>query len=222
MYIYGTLNQADKGRRWAAVNTTIGTGIAGPADNNTAPTQTTALFALYNNSGVGLASGVVPPGRVIYPDYLKLIVTAAGTGAAGRLAFAIDTAQRGVTADSGTVKTNADTDALGDASANTSAATSISFLQFGNLTVSAASSKRRFVSNDYLFTRTLQTGDEILILFNQMEVGLGNSAAAAAASFRTVPIGLVTLGPGGLLLGHLYNFSAAPSFEYEAGWWELS
>lgn len=221
MLLYNTLNQTDKGRRWAALNTTIGTGIAGPADNNTVPTETNALFALYNNSGAGVASGPNPPGRNVVPDYIKLIVTAAGTGASGRLAIALDTKQRGVTANAGTQIGNSDSDSLGDAATGSSAAASTAFWQFGALTPTAASSKRKFVSIDYLLQRTLVVGDEIFITFGVTDVGLGQSPVATASRIH-VPIGLTTLGPGGLMLGHLYNFSAAPSFEYEASWYELS
>jgi hypothetical protein len=218
--MYGTLNQTDKGRRWAALNATIGTPVAGPADNVTTPTETVALLSLYNNSGAGLASGVVPPGRNLVPDYIKLIVGTAGTGAAGKLAVAIDTAPRGMgAADLNVQKGNADSDSIGDAAQNTNAASSISILRFGALTPLTATSKRKFVSIDYLFSRTLVAGDEVFVTFGQ-EANL--SAPVATASRIQVPIGFTTLGPGGLLLIHLYGFSVAPTFELEAGWWELS
>src|SRR5439155_843853 len=134
MQLFQTMNQTDKARCWAVLQTTIGTGIAGP--NQNAFSDTSAVFALYNNSGS-------PPGRVIYPDHIKLICTAAGTGS-GKIAISIDSAQRGITANSGVQIGNTDSDSIGSVAGTIPAAGSIAFVQFGAIIPGAATSKRVF------------------------------------------------------------------------------
>jgi len=206
MHLYNTLNQTDKGRRWVAINTTIGTPIT--IQNTNAFSDTAATVALYNNSGVGLATGVVPPGRNVVPDYIKLLVATGGTGGA-KLAITLDNVQRGVTANSGVSVGNADSDSLGSSS--------IAKVQFGALAPSAAGANRIFVANDYLKNAVLAAGDEILVTFAEPTTGLG-----AQTTKLHVPVGLTTIGPGGLMLLHIYGATSAGTMELEMGWWELS
>jgi len=207
MHLYNTLNQTDKGRRWAAVNTTPGTAIAGPG-NLAAFSDVNALFALVNGAAVA-----VQPGRGVVPDYVKLIVNTPGTGNQ-RLVVTVDNIPRGVTANSNVVVGNADSDSLATAS-------SIAFAQLGALTPTAASAKRAIVAQDYLRGAPLIAGDEILITFAEPTTGLGATVATISTRMH-FPVGLVALGPGGLLLVHSYGQTTATTWEVEAGWWELS
>lgn len=207
MHLYNTLNQTDKGRRWAGVNTTPGTAIAGPG-NLAAFSDVNALFALVNNAAVAAA-----PGRGIVPDYIKLIANTPGTGVP-RFVITLDNIPRGVTANTNMVLGNSDSDSL-------ATATSIAFAQLGALTPTAASAKRAIIAQDYLRGAALIAGDEILITFAEPTTGLGSTVATIATRMH-VPVGLVTLGPGGLLLVHSYGQTTATTWEVEAGWWELS
>ena len=228
MQLLRTMNQTDKGRMWRAVNPTPGTAIAGA--NTTAFADTAALFALYNNSSAGVVAGAAPPGRMIYPSYLRLIVASGQTTATSfQLAVSIDTKQRGVTADAGAAKTVADSDGIGvdlTAGAPLPTAASISLVQFGALTPAAASPKRAFVMRSSAKTQAapaLTVGDEIFISFGGDDLGPG-PISGAAANRIVVPTDLVALGPGGLMLVHAWGpaGTVAPQFEYEAGWAELS
>jgi len=220
MLLYGTLNQTDKSRAWRAVNPTVGTPITGPAV--AAFSDTSAIFALYNNAQS-------PPGRVIYPDYLKLIVSSAPgiTPTSLQIAVSLDTAQRGVTANAGATVANADTDSLGAVTPPLPTASSIAFVQFGALTPTAQSTNRKIVGRSAAKTQAspcLTAGDEIIVIFNQNEEGLGALSGTTAVRI-VVPTGLVSIGPGGLMLVHAWMpglTGAGAGFEYEAGWWELS
>jgi len=227
MQLLRTMNQTDKGRMWRAINSAVGTPIA--VANSTAFSDTAAIFALFNNSAA-IVAGAAPPGRMIYPSYLRLIVAASQTTATSfQLAVSIDTKQRGVTADSGTQKTVADSDGLGvdvSAGAPMTAATSISIVQFGALTPTAQSPNRRFVLRSSAKTQAapaLTVGDEIFISFGGDDLGPG-PISGAAASRIVVPSDLVSIGPGGLMLVHAWGpaGTVAAQFEYEAGWAELS
>ena|SRR6267142_532480 len=207
MHLYNTLNQTDKARRWAGVNTAPGTAIAGPG-NLAAFSDINALFALANSAAVN-----TQPGRGVVPDYVKLIANTPGTGVP-RFVVTLDNIPRGVTANSNVVIGNADSDSLATAS-------SIAFVQLGALTPTAASTKRAIIAQDYLRGAALIAGDEILITFAEPTTGLGSTVATISTRMH-FPIGLVTLGPGGLLLIHSYGQTTATTWELEAGWWELS
>lgn len=207
MHLYNTLNQTDKGRRWVGVNTTPGTAIAGPG-NLAAFSDINALFAMTNNAAPAAA-----PGRGVVPDYIKLIANTPGTGVP-RLVVTLDNIPRGVVANLNVVIGNADSDSIATGS-------SIVFAQLGALTPAAASAKRVILAQDYLRGAALIAGDEILITFAEPTTGLGSTVATIATRMH-VPVGLVTLGAGGLLLVHSYGQTTATTWELEAGWWELS
>lgn len=213
MQTAGTLNQADKGRAWGATNTTVGTGIAGPAV--TAFSDTSALFALANASAS-------PPAKIIWPDYIQLLCTAAPGAGATSLQFAVtlDNIPRGVTSNVGCILDNQDSDGIVSAK-------SIAFAQFGALTPSAASANRVVVARGVFKTQAtpcLSVGDTYTIAFNGIgDPGFGLMSGAGAARYVNLG-GAVQIGAGGLMLLHIWipGNTGAPSFEFDAQWWELS
>jgi len=214
MHLLNTLIQADKARRWTGRNTTIGTGIA--VQNTNTFDETKFSLAIFNQP-LGSNTQHQPPARLVVPDYIKLITTAIGIGNP-KLAITLDYVDeangfptpRGLSGNVGVVLANADSDSLGT--------TGIANVQFKSGTTGAAGSAvRAFIANDYLKNGALVAGDEICITFNEPAIGL-----TGQASRILVPVGLTTIGQGGIMLVHIYNMTGAPSFELEMGWWELS
>ena len=215
---YSTINQTDKGRKWVAVNSTIGTGVA--TNSLTAFDNTKATFVLFNNAAS-------PPGRIIYPEYVRLLVTTAPAGTAVHYAVTLDTAARGVTSTTGCTVANTDSDAIGTAG-NLPTAASIAFAQFGAISLSAATTKVVNVAQGIfkakVATPAAVVNDVYVLNFAQEETGVGNLNNAAEPIRVQTATGLVSVGPGGLFAFHTWvvGSAGAASYELEAGWWELS
>lgn len=200
---------ADEGSYFVARNPTPGTGIA-TAAAPTALSDTVSFLTLFNNAA---ASQV--PSRRIYLDYLKLIVTAAGTaGTAVNLTLKIDNIQRFTSGGTAITPTNPNMD-LTTASA--------AICNAGALTTTAASSAVRIVGHQQMRPVIPVVGDTYVFNFGGSAHAVGaNIINGTAPATLVFPMAPVIIGPQHTAVWSLWlpTQSAASSYEIELGYWE--
>ncbi len=194
---------AVEGTYFCATNPTPGTGIATIA----APTTLadTSPFWIVKNNNTQTSN------KYIYLDYLKMIVTAAGTaGTALNFASKVDAAgvSRYTSGGSTITPVNVNID-----SGNASAAQVFA----GAIVAAAASASARLL--DHILIRPVipVVNDSYVINFGQVDPSIGalipSGTANAQQQFSTSP---VVIGPQETWLGHLWlpSQSAASSYEF--------
>lgn len=203
--------EADEGRYFVATNPTMGTGIAMGIQTSFSDTAN-VLCNIFNNAGTATTR--------IYLDYIRLIVTAAGsTTTASDLAIKLDS--------SGATRVSSGGSSLTPVSVlpGYDGKNSIAQVTFGAITGTTAVNSNA-VARIKLKTQTAPcwtVGDSVLIKFGVLDgQGFGNTSGSA-----TLNIGLsaapIIITPGGNCLFHMWNTANAttpPSFEVELGWWE--
>jgi hypothetical protein len=198
----------NSGTYYRAMNPTPGTGIALA---NTTAFSDTACSILIRNTSASSANG-----PQIFLDYIKLIWTAAGTGAlAVDFCHVIDPNNRYTSGGTQLTGLSSNTGFASGGASNPSVAD----IRVGAIVSSAAVAKR-------------QLGRERV----QQGINLGNvwvmnygQATMEAQTTNAVLVGMrsgpVMLGPGGnhsyLLHCWAVGQSSAPSFEVEVGYWEF-
>lgn len=204
---YGRFVAADEGMYFVARNATPGTGEAGHAAPTTHDTAKPFIF-LKNGSASG--------GRRVYLDYLKLLVTAAGT--AGTLNYATHTVDRDRTHSSGgsdltVVNTNLQST---DSSVLTIA-------KIGAVVPAQANSAAaRIVAHQAVRQVIPVAGDVILFTFGHDAAPTSMITAGTAELERVIHCPPVVFGPGESYHLVLWRASqsAAASYECEIGFRE--
>lgn len=198
---------ADEGSYFTILNPTPGTGVAGHA----APTtmDNTKPFLIFQNSAeVG--------GRRVYLDYIKLVVTAAGTG--GTLNYATHLIDSGAGYTSGgsaltPVSVN------GDLNPNSVVRSAVA----GAAVATANASTQRVVAHQTARTVIPVVGDVLLFQFGQ-----AMSSVAGAPLEGTLQLERIIQCPPVIVAPQQWyklvlwraSQSAAASYELEVGYWE--
>jgi len=190
-------------------NPTLDTGLATLA----APTTGADIepFLILKNNDVVVDKG----GKLIYPDYIRLTCTAAGTaGASLRISAKIDSVPR---------YTSGSTLTVGPKNANmNSPLQSIALVYAGPLVAAAAGSAQRLLAEIIARLAIPVVGDEFILKFG------GGAPVPSIAKNGTAPTAYIfnlppaILGGGDSLLIHLWlpSQSAASSYLVEEGHWE--
>lgn len=203
MYVPG-----EEGRYFLGVNPTPGTGIAGHAAPTTID-NTKPLVFLRNNAAMG-------SNRRVFLDYIKLLVTAAGTnGTNVRYACKVDSG--GTRFSSGPAVTAIANACIG------SGETPQAELRFGAVVATAATAAVRLLNHGIVRPVITVVEDIYLFTFGQSEKRL-NALAPGGTAIANVEINCVPicLDPQTTFLLHIASASqsAASSYEYEVGWFE--
>jgi hypothetical protein len=200
---------ADEGSYFLATNATPGTPIAATT-NITGYADTAGAvgnFFYFRNADVGRT------GKRMYLDYIKLMVVAVPLSATSW--------QYAMVTDYGTARYTSGGTAIVPVSPNGDIGTpSIIQMYSGALTTAVGISKR-LVSRGTLRGVVPTTFDTYVIVFGSLEGG--GSAISAAASGRIVSTGPpIIIGPAQNLTLAMWGAAnaAAPTFEFEIGWWE--
>ena len=204
---FGRKVASDEGLYFVARNATPGTGVAGHA----APTShdTEKAFILLKN---GAASG----GRLVYLDYLKLYVTAAGT--AGSLNYATHTIDRDRTFSSGGGDLT-----IVNVNLQSTINSVLSIAKIGAVVPAQANSAAaRIVAHQVVRQVIPVIGDVILFNFGGEPVTTGMITAGTAELERVIHCPPLIFGPGESYHLVLWRASqsAAASYECEIGYWE--
>ena len=202
---------SEEGSYFIATNPTFGTAVATTTSITTYVETAGAVGAMMMLKNTEQVSSDFP--KRIYMDYIKLMIVQVPTSATSwQYGLVLDRARNRYTS-GGAVVTP--TNPNGDASAK-----SIGILYFGDLTT-AVPLDRRLVGRGTHRGVIPTTFDEYLIIFGGSEGGSGFVGAAAAA--RNVDItSPIIIGPQQQLCMFQWGTSnaAAPSYEFEIGWWE--
>jgi hypothetical protein len=191
---------------FVVTNPTLDTGLATIA----APTTGADIepFVILKNNDI-------KGGKLIYPDYIRLTCTAAGTaGASLRLAAKIDDTAR---------YTSGSTATVGPKNANmNSPLTTIALFYAGPLVAAAAGSAARLIGETLARMAIPVVGDEFIIKFGQAIAVNSIAKNGTAPTTYVINFAPVILGDGDSLLLHVWlpSQSAASSYLVEAGWWE--
>lgn len=202
---------AEEGSYYVAVNATISTGITIGGDTQTAWVVTTPSIVLYNGASTTSTSA-----KSIIPDYIKMLVTSAGTAAAAfHYAVAIDTTNRWTSGGTAIVPTNVN----GSISTATSAV-----LHVGAITAPAASANVRYTGRGVFRAAIPVANDQYILAFGASDIAASNSGDVAGTTVcnhvcHTSP---VIVPPGGSLLVYTWgaSMSNSPEVEFEMGYWE--
>lgn len=204
----GLLALADEGSYFLAVNGTPGTGLAGHA----APTDITIdtkPFVLIRNAAT------VAEGVRLYLDYIRLQVTAAGTGGTiEQWCLKIDNILRYASGGSALVPVCPNMQ---------STAASKATCHAGAVTAAAASSAQRLLGSGTVRTAIPVAADTYMFDFGAAMKDVGAAAVnGTTPTMHKIPCPPVVLGPGESLLLHLARASqsAAASYELTAAWFE--
>lgn len=202
-----------KSASWRALTPTIDTGIA--MSIQTSFIDTNGLVHIHNN-----APSTV--GFYVVPDYIKLIVTAAGaTTTSSEYAIAIDDVN-GRFSSGGSVLSSVPTNTKFLTQSNTTV------IRAGALTLVAAGGNRKITNHGIVkiaAAPVFAVGDEILFSFLDPA-----SAPYLSGAFLTTPgkVGIqcrpVAVGPQTCAILHVWNPANAvtpPSFEVEVAWHEV-
>ena len=198
---------ADEGTYFTCNNAQ--TGLA-TAATPTAFSATNPFFLIYNQSAPSDDFGLR-----IYPDFLMLLATAAGTAAAS-VQFAI-TLDRGNRYSSGGSDITPNIRAISQVTSRSSLAK----VYAGNITATAATANARtVVGNRYMKAAIPAAGDQYKIAFGNTDTPDMLSSATIVWSQNNV--GPILLGPDESLLVHVWfpSQSAASSYAPEFNWWE--
>jgi len=175
----------------------------------TAFSATNPFLMLLNND-----SPANPAAKRVYIDYVTLVATAVGTGAASvQAAVAVDAATR-YTSGGTTLTTNI-------AKCNSAGNASVCAAYAGNLTAAAATTAGRYlVGNRYLKGAIPVAGDTYTLSFGSVDQTAAFSISTILFSLQG--IGPVILNPGEAFLLHLWfpSQSGASSYAPEVGWTE--
>ena len=194
----------DEGSYWLARNATPGTGVAGHA----APTihDTAKPFIMLRNAEAA---------RKITLDFIKLLVTAAGT--AGTVNYATHSIDKNRTFSAGGGDLTVVRPNLGVAIASPFTHAKIGAVVPGESNTADA----RIVAHQRVRTVIPVVGDELLFVFGRAPVGGGMVLEGTTELQRIIHCPPVVLNPGEsylLVLWRAYQ-SAAASYEAEAGGW---
>ena len=200
---------ADEGTYFNAVNPTLGTPIA----------QTTSITAFGATTPVLIIQNTDSPTNLgykrIYLDYIRLIQgsTVPTSATAWQSALILDKGPRYTSGGTALTPVNPNMDL---------AALSIAAGFFGAIVAPAALSARvvgRHVARSVIPV----VNDETIYSFgNDHAPGAVSDIAGTTAKRLVIPCGPVVIGPGQVLLLYQWGPScaAAPTFEFELGWWE--
>lgn len=204
-YGSGLHNVADEGSYFVVTNPAPGTGLATVAAP-TALADVSPFFMLLNNAAAG--------GKRVYMDYIKLLVTAAGTaGASLHYNVKIDNGVGRYT--SGTTLTST------PQNVNMDSAVATACLAYGGPLVAAAATAAARLLGGGLFKVSIPVvGDNYILTFGCPAGGVGSGVATIANAILNHPP--VVIGPQQSFFLHLWlpSQSAASSYEIEVGWWE--
>lgn len=215
--IYGPTRHGlvEEGSYLLATNPTISTGLVWVAAQ-TAFSDTAPNFYLFNTE-----SASNPNAKSLYLDYLKLIATAAATGAtAFHYAWILDAVNRSFTTDNTLVITPVNP----NGGASNILAPVIKAQNSATVSALAASSTaKRLVGRGTLGGLNV-VGDELTIVFGSTDVGANaglTAAQAAAVGHRVSHSPAIIVPPGWSLTGHIWivGSSASPAPEFELGLW---
>jgi hypothetical protein len=194
---------------FVVTNPTLDTGLATLA----APTTGADIepFVILKNNDVVADKG----GKLIYPDFIRLTCTAAGTaGASLRISAKIDNVAR---------YTSGSTASTGPKNANmNSGVTTVALFYGGPLVAAAAGSAQRLLGEVLARMAIPVVGDEFIIKFGQAIAVNSIAKNGTAPTTYVINFAPTILGGGDSLLIHLWlpSQSAASSYLVEAGWWE--
>lgn len=201
---------AMEGSYYVAVNATISTGITIGGDTQTAWVVTTPSVVLYNGASTTSTSA-----KSIIPDYVKLLVTSAGTAATEfQYAVAIDTTNRWTSGGTAIVPTNVN----GSISTSTSGV-----LHVGAITAPAASANVRYTGRGCFRAAIPVAQDQYILAFGASDISSGVTEIAGTTklmnTYHTSP---VVVPPGGSLVIYTWgaSMSNSPEVEFEMGYWE--
>jgi len=216
---WGRYRMADEGPYFICKNATPGTGVAGHA----APTtfdQAKPYIVMYN--------GAAPGGDNAYIDYLKLRVTAAGTGGT-RVHFNVVTELGNRYSANGADYSAKAGQAAGYTTPNPllNPATVFSIIRIGGTcAATAAGATARTLVNEVL-RPVISVADDLYIVkfgaVGEPSMALNSIAnggtAIAQVNLHAPP---VIVPPGYSVLFHIWqpSQSAASSYEFELAWWE--
>jgi hypothetical protein len=206
----------DEGSVYFVRSPTVGTGIAGSI--LVAYTDVSPLIIVTNNNPIG--------GRNIFLDTIRLTLTVAPASATNlQWATSIDNIARYSSGGAGGAGTGAAANLLGPYSPNTGIGASSGALVYaGALVAVARSNQFRQLENGFLRSAIPVVNDQYLFSFGgheQMYDGVLVSGVAIAQ--RTIPHGMVEIGPGHSFLLHhwaLANAVTGPSFEVQIAYHE--
>jgi hypothetical protein len=205
-YSAGTYALCDEGSYFKATNPTMGTAIT---HATTATWSATAALAILRNTD---AEG----GKRIYLDYIDLLVVGTpATATSADLSITIDNTNRFSSGGTAITPQNSNMD---------SAQATIASLNFGAVIATAASGSVRTVTRQRIKTQAapcLTAGDSVLMNFGVVET-VGGPISGTVANILPVSTGPVIIGGGDSLLVHVWYpaVTAAPTYEFEMGWWE--
>jgi hypothetical protein len=205
----------EEGSYFKAINATPGTGIIHAL--TTAFSATAGIFCINNSDAEG--------GKRIILDYFRLTTgaTAIAMTAATSIECAVTTDTTNRFSSGGTTITAVNTN-------SDSSRASVATVNFGAVTLTAASGSARTVARAALPRRAapaLVTGDQIHFDFDSAGAPsisvAGAAAPATAASQFYCPLGPVVIGGGDSVNFHLWypsGATTAPTYEFEIAWWE--
>lgn len=198
---------AEEGSYFVATNATISTPITLTGATCTAWVATTPTVVLVNGNTTG--------GANVIPDYIKFQIVGAGTAeAAVQYAVLLDSTNRYTSGGTAIVPKNA------NMGISTSTA---SLLYVGAITAPAASANVRQVGRGLFRNAIAVANDQYILSFGASDVSASASQLASTTSImQTFPAPPVVVNPGGSLLVYLWgaSMSAAPTAEFEMGFWE--
>jgi hypothetical protein len=190
-------------------NPTLDTGLATIA----APTTGADIepFLILKNNDVVVDKG----GKLIYPDYIRLTCTGAGTnGASLRISAKIDSIAR---------YTSGSTATVGPKNANmNSGQTTIALLYAGPLVAAAAGSAQRLLGQVLARMAIPVIGDEFVLKFGGAAPQPSIAKNGTAPTIYVINLPPCILGGGDSLLIHLWlpSQSVAGAYMVEEGHWE--
>lgn len=198
---------ADEGGYFVLRNVTPGTGVAGHAAPTTHDTAKPFIF---------LKNGAEAGGLRVYLDYIKLIVTAAGT--AGTLNYATHTIDNGRTYSSG----GGDLTSVNVNQQSTQSSVLKTAKVGAVVPGESNSAAARIVAHQRARTVIPVVGDELLFVFGGEPKGSGMILAATAQLQRVIHCPPIVFGPSDSYHLVLWRASqsAAASYEVEIGAWE--
>ena len=201
---------ADEGAYFVATNPTLSTGIVLTGAAQTAYVATTPAVLIRNTE-----SPANPIAKRIIMDFLRLLMTAAGTaGAALHGAVLLDDVNRYTSGGSELTPQNVNMD---------SGSKSIAKVYFGAITAPAAGPNQRLIARFLLRGAIPVVNDQYTLNFGGVDMPAHGSALGGTAIIsQSAPLPPVVIGPGQSLLINFWlpSQTAAPSAETDMGWSE--
>jgi hypothetical protein len=203
--VYNVRQAADEGSYFVARSATPGTGVVGHAAPTTHDTEKPFLFVKNGSESL----------RVTL-DYLKLVVTAAGTG--GTLNYATHTVDKDRTYSSG----GGDLTVLG-VSQTSQQSTALTTAKIGAVVPAQANTTNaKIVAHQRIRTVIPVAGDLLFFNFGGIPIPSGGVLGGTTELERGVQCPPIVLGPGDSYHLVLWRASqsAAASYECELGFWQ--